>query len=153
MKRLAGLLLCLLGLLWSGTALAGPGFQPAVKMSTATTGTGTMTLAPAPIPAPGSGLANILTFAQANIRDGDVVNYLIIDGNNFESGTGTYRARGPTLTRVPHRSNNRLPNGTSLAISLSGNAVVYPLTFLTAIDPIADFGCVGDGVTDDRACL
>lgn len=91
------------------------------KVATATTGTGTMTL--------GSAATGFLTFAQAGISDGDVVSYVIADGNNHEVGYGTYTLSGTTLTRNVINSNN-----SDALISLSGAATV-------AISPMArDFG-------------
>ena len=81
-------------------------------VSTATTGTGTITL--------GSPLAGQRSFADAGVSDGDVVRYIIEDGNNWEIGTGTYTASGTTLSRTVSESSN-----SDAAINLSGSAVVY----------------------------
>lgn len=63
-----------------------------VHVDTATVGTGTVTL--------GSGTAaNTLTFAQAGASDGDVVNYVIEEGADFEIGLGTIGGGGTTLSR------------------------------------------------------
>jgi hypothetical protein len=83
------------------------------KMTTASTGTGSpITL--------GSAEAGYQTFADAGVSDGDVVRYVIEDGNNWEIGTGTYTASGTTLSRTVTESSN-----SDAAINLSGSAVVY----------------------------
>jgi hypothetical protein len=82
------------------------------KVSTSTTGTGTITL--------GAAESGYQTFADAGVTDGDVVRYVIEDGNNWEIGTGTYTASGTTLSRTVSESSN-----SDAAISLSGSAVVY----------------------------
>lgn len=82
------------------------------KMSTSTTGTGTITL--------GSAEAGYQSFAAAGVADGDVVRYVIEDGDNWEIGSGTYTATGTTLTRTVSESSNA-----GAAISLTGSAVVY----------------------------
>lgn len=81
-------------------------------MTTATTGTGTITL--------GAAVSGYLSFLQAGVQDGDVVDYAISDGSNSEIGTGTYTASGTTLTRTVTKSTN-----TNAAISLSGSAQVF----------------------------
>jgi hypothetical protein len=87
------------------------------KMSTSTTGTGTITL--------GSAENGYQTFAGAGVADGDIVRYVIEDGDDFEIGTGTFDASGGTLTRTVSESSD-----SDAAINLSGNAVV----FVAAID-------------------
>lgn len=89
------------------------------RMTSATTGTGTLTL--------GSAVAPFLTFAQANVADGDTVYYSIIDGSsNSELGIGTYTASGTTLSRdTVLRSTGTANTG---KISCSGSqqvAIVY----------------------------
>lgn len=81
------------------------------KMTTTTTGSGTVTL--------GSASNGFQSFAGAGVSDGDVVQYVIEDGVNFEIGTGTYSSSGTSLTRTPSESSN-----SNNAISLSGSATV-----------------------------
>ena len=96
------------------------------KMATATTGTGTITL--------GAASDGFQTFAGAGIVDGDLVRYVIEEGDNFEIGTGTYTASGTTLTRNPSES-----SAAGAAITLAGEALV----FLTAAN--ADISPTGGG--------
>ena len=89
-------------------------------MSTGTSGQGTMTLSGALGPV-AINVASFQSFANAGVVDQEIVQYLILDINgNWEVGTGTYTASGPTLTRVVKYSNN-----SNTAISLSGNAQVF----------------------------
>jgi len=81
------------------------------KMTTSTTGTGTVTL--------GSASVGFQSFADAGVSNGDVVQYVIEEGSNFEIGTGTYTASGTTLSRTPSESSN-----SGSAISLTGAATV-----------------------------
>ncbi len=81
------------------------------KMTTTTTGTGTITL--------GSASNGFQSFADAGVANGDVVQYVIEEGANFEIGTGTYTSSGTTLTRSPTESSN-----SDAAITLAGQATV-----------------------------
>ena len=81
------------------------------KMTTSTTGSGTVTL--------GDASVGYQSFADAGVSDGDVVQYVIEEGGNFEIGTGTYSSTGTSLTRSPTESSN-----SNAAISLGGAATV-----------------------------
>ena len=99
------------------------------KMTTSTTGAGTVTL--------GTASVGFQSFADAGVSNGDVVQYVIEEGSNFEIGTGTYTASGTTLTRTPTESTN-----SNNAITLGGAATVS----VTAID--TDFNVLQhEGVT------
>ena len=82
------------------------------KMSTSTTGTGTITL--------GSAETGYQSFADAGVANGDVVRYVIEDGDDWEIGSGTYTATGTTLTRTVDESSN-----SDAALNLTGSAVVF----------------------------
>ena len=82
------------------------------KMTTSTTGTGTITL--------GSADLGFQTFANAGVADGDLVRYVIEDGNAYEIGSGTYTASGTTLSRTVSESSN-----SDAALNLSGSAKVF----------------------------
>jgi hypothetical protein len=81
------------------------------KMTTSTTGSGTVSLSDAAV--------GFQTFAAAGVSDGDVVQYVIEEGSNFEIGTGTYSSSGTSLTRSPTESSN-----SNAAITLAGAAKV-----------------------------
>ena len=99
------------------------------KMTTGTTGAGTVTL--------GSASSGFQSFADAGVSDGDVVQYVIEEGANFEIGTGTYTASNTTLTRTPTESSN-----SDAAITLAGSAQVA----ITAI--AADFNRLQNAGSD-----
>lgn len=82
------------------------------KMTTATTGTEALTL--------GAASDGFQSFADAGVADGDVVRYVIEDGNAWEIGLGTYTSSGTTLTRQVLES-----SAGGSAINLSGNATVF----------------------------
>ena len=99
------------------------------KMTTTTTGSGTITL--------GSASNGFQSFADAGVADGDVVQYVIEEGANFEIGTGTYSSSGTSLTRSPSESSN-----SDNAITLAGQATVS----ITATH--ADFNRLQHGGSD-----
>jgi hypothetical protein len=82
------------------------------KVETATTGTGTITL--------GAAVDGFQDFASAGVSNGDVVRYVIEDGDDWEIGTGTFDATGGTLTRTPSES-----SASGSPINLTGDAVVF----------------------------
>jgi len=103
--------------------MATPRFVNRARMFTSTTGTGSsLTLTAA--------VLRYFTFSEAGLQDGDVVDYVIEDGNDFEIQIGqTYNSSGPSLSRgTPAASKVGGVAGTS-QISLSGNAQV----FITAV--------------------
>jgi len=97
-------------------------------MSTATAGTGTITL--------GSALSGYQSFADAGISDGDTLEYTIIDGSNWEIGTGTYTASGTSLSRAAIIESSNSDN----AINLSGSASVFITSVATKLP---HFGIAG----------
>jgi len=96
------------------------------KMTIVSTGTGTLTL--------GTAVDGFQSFAAAGVADGDIVRYVIEEGDAWEIGTGSYTASGPGLTRTPSQS-----SAGGAAITLSGGARV----FVTAT--AADFAKRYDG--------
>lgn len=87
-----------------------------VKVNIATTGTGDITFGSASSDA-------FLTPAEAGVVDGDVVRYVIVDGTDFEEGTGVVADTVATMSRTVTRSKIGGVVGTS-KINLSGTAVL-----------------------------
>lgn len=101
---------------------------------TTTTGTGTMTLG-------ASVAANVITFAQANAVDGDIVNYVIEDGVDFEIGKGTIGGDRTTLTRTTVSISKIGGFVGTTKIDLSGNArvrSVEPADFFNHLFPAGE---------------
>ena len=98
-------------------------FVNRARMLTSTTGTGTSVVLT-------TAVDGYFTLAEAGLQDGDVVDYVIEDGNDFEIQVGqTYNSAGPSLSRgTPAASKVGGVAGTS-QINLSGNAQV----FITAV--------------------
>jgi hypothetical protein len=88
-----------------------------VWMTTATSGTGTITL--------GSAKAGYLTPAEAGVPNADTVTYCIIDGNDFELGTGTYTTSGTTLSRDTVTVSKIGGTAGTTKLTLSGSAEVF----------------------------
>ena len=86
-------------------------FANRVKVSVATTGTGTVTL--------GSAVDGFQTFADGGILNGNTVRYTIVDGSDWEVGSGVYSSTGPTLTRVLDESS------TGSLLNLSGDSELF----------------------------
>lgn len=97
-----------------------------VGMTTATTGTGTITLGSAITDATNG---DLVTFATAGVATGDLVNYLITDGNAWEIGTGVYTTTGTTLSRTLVKSSS------GSLLTLSGSAKVYSAPTAEDIKP------------------
>ncbi len=96
-----------------------------------TTGTGTVTLGEAIVD---SINGNYNTFAQAGAVNGDVVNYLITNGNAWELGTGTYSTTGPTLTRTLKASST----GALLNLVATSPIRLYSTVFASDFDSKAN---------------
>jgi hypothetical protein len=96
------------------------------RMTTPSTGTGTLAL--------GAAVPSFLSFAQADVQDGDTVTYAIEDGLNREIGRGVYSAASGTLTRAVLKSTNG-----DAPINLSGAAQVF-ITAAKEDFPIAAAG-------------
>lgn len=83
-----------------------------VMVTTATLGPGDITL--------GAPVAGYQSFSSGGAVNGDVIPYVITEGNNWELGNGTYSSTGPTLVRNPSASSDG-----GDPISLNGAAVVF----------------------------
>jgi hypothetical protein len=88
-----------------------------VWMTTATSGTGTITL--------GSAKAGYMTFAEAGVANLDTVTYVIVDGTDFEIGTGTYTTSGTTMSRDTVIASKISGTAGTTKITLSGTAEVF----------------------------
>lgn len=113
------------------------------KMSTATTGTGSpITL--------GSAVDGYQSFSAAGVGDGELVRYVIEDGNNWEIGTGTYTATGTTLSRTVSESSSA-----GSPINLSGTAKIFITVLAEDINDTVDYGLITGAVTltDDYGSL
>jgi hypothetical protein len=76
--------------------------------------------------APGTGAATLgaatnafQSFTAAGASNGDTFPYLILDGNNWEIGVGTYSSTGPTVTRTTLTASS-----TGSPINFTANAIV-----------------------------
>lgn len=108
-------------------------FANRVMVLTATAGTGTVTL--------GSAVAGYQTFADGGIANGESVRYLILDGNNWEIGIGTYDSTLPTLARTVIEESSEFANA---AINLSGSARV---SIIASAADLQALGAFISGVT------
>lgn len=114
------------------------------KVNTASTGAGTMTL--------GAAFSNAFcTFAEAGVANGDVVTYVIEDGNDFEIGVGTYSSAGTTLSRDTVRLSKIAGIAGTGKITLSGSATVYLSP--SKEDLTEDVQALTDGVTINWSML
>ncbi len=82
------------------------------KMTIVSTGTGPLTL--------GSAVNGYQSFVAAGVSTGDVVRYIIEDGDAWEIGLGTYSANTSSLSRSVSESSNA-----GAPIALSGKAIVF----------------------------
>jgi hypothetical protein len=105
------------------------------RMTTPSTGSGVITL--------GVAINGFQSFAAAGVEEGDVVRYLLEEGEAWELGIGTYSASGPTLTRSVTESSA----GGNL-ISLTGTATVSLV--LTAADLDSKVAGTDPRLTDAR---
>ena len=94
-------------------------FANRVKVNTSTTGTGTITL--------GSAVSGFQSFADGGIVNGNEVRYTIVDGTDWEVGTGTYTSTGTTLSRT------LIESSTGSLLNLSGTNVEVFIT-MAAVD-------------------
>ena len=107
------------------------------QVETTTTGVGTVTL--------GSAVTAYQTFGAAGVTDGQIVSYVIEDGNDWEVGRGTYTASGTTMTRNVLESSNA-----DAALSLTGAGTVS-ITFLNEdVGSLFDYGLVTGSVVNGQ---
>ena len=103
------------------------------KMSITSTGTGTpITL--------GSAEDGYQSFADAGVSNGDLVRYVIEDGDNWEIGSGTYTASGTTLTRSVTESSN-----SDNRINLTADAIIFITAEADDIQQPPSEGAFADG--------
>jgi len=88
-----------------------------VWMTTATAGTGTITL--------GSAKAGYLTFAEGGVANAEKVTYVLVDGNDFEIGLGTYTSSGTTMSRDTVTVSKISGTAGTTKLTLSGSAEVF----------------------------
>jgi hypothetical protein len=87
------------------------------RMTTATTGTGTLTL--------GSAVSGYATFAEAGAANSTAYDYTIVDGTDFEMGTGTYTSSGTTFSRDTVTLSKISGTAGTSKINLSGSAQIF----------------------------
>lgn len=95
-------------------------------VNTSTSGTGTVTL--------GTAVSGFLTFADAGVKDGERVTYVLEEGANREMGEGIYTASGTTLTRERVLASTN----SGAKISLSGAAKVFIALSAQDVSPTTD---------------
>jgi hypothetical protein len=101
-----------------------------VKETTATTGTGTYTLAGA--------VTGFQSFAI--VGNGNLCEYSISDGTNWEVGLGTYTLSGTTLSRTSIRASSNSNNAVSwsagnkeIFLTLSAKSIIRSRIFAAAM--------------------
>lgn len=102
-----------------------------VRMTTTTTGTGTITL--------GSAMTRFATFAEAGAVNAATYLYVIDDGNDFETGYGTYTSAGTTFSRDTVLLSKIGGTAGTSKINLSGNATIA-VTFLAEASTYVSLG-------------
>jgi len=111
-----------------------------VKVTITSTGTGSVTC--------GTALAGFQSLADASVANADVVRYTIIDGNSYESGTGTVTLSGSTysISRGPSVSSE----SNNSAIDVTANASLF-LTMLAedVVVNLADLDNVSTATPSD----
>lgn len=111
-----------------------------VKVTITSTGTGSVTC--------GTAMAGFQSLADASVANADVVRYTIIDGNSYESGTGTVTLSGSTysISRGPSVSSE----SNNSAIDVTANASLF-LTMLAedVVVNLADLDNVSTATPSD----